>query len=206
MAVCRYVRTIKNTENIGDSLLSINNNFANLDTALCNLKKRVESLVDVRTFFYYGPNSGRTPVSSSNPGYNMQDGVTSRPSDLTITNFVNNFNELNLPAISKTGDQVYVIYQKTGFVQNQNTRVTSGVATANNQQVAWSTTTPDKYNIYSPVFIIWKLTAQAVSGISTVRYAIDSGFPKFTQSETASTNDWNNPTAWAQTTNVNITF
>jgi hypothetical protein len=42
------------------------------------------------------------------------------------------------------------------------------------------------------VFIIWKLTYNGSL------YKTDSGFPKFSQAETLSTPNWNNPLAWSQ--------
>lgn len=186
--MAQYVATIYNTENIGDSLIKINNNFFNLRTALCDLKQRVESTINVRTFFYYGPNAATDPAS------NLQDNITSRPSDNIITSFVNDSNQLNLPAISKENDVAYVIYQKTGYYQTTALRKTTGTTTARvisfATTVGFETLSPDTYNVYSPVFVIWKLTHNGTN------YAVNSGFPKFTQAETISTVDWNKPENW----------
>ena len=137
MAV-KYVTSILNSENIGDSLVKINNNFTNLKTALCNLRDKVTGTVHVRTFFYYGPNSATDATS------NMQDNIASRPSNGVIESFVNDSDKLNLVPISQANDIAYVIYQKTGFKQSVATRITSGTTIARvisfSTTVGWSTT------------------------------------------------------------------
>jgi hypothetical protein len=201
----QYVEPINLTENIGDSLVKINNNFWNIKEGLCEIKKRIEDSIEVRTFFYYGPNSSADSTSG------MQDNITSRPSNSTIENFVNQAEQLNVPAISKRNDVVYIIYQKTGYLTQQATRITSGtvpvlgtspgsaVTTSTNEPIfnpplikdgAWSTTSPDRFNVYSPAFIIWRLTFNGIV------YRTDNTFPKFSQAETLSTPNWNNPRAW----------
>lgn len=194
MATCpRYVSNIQRTEKIGDSLVKINNNFFNLKTALCNMHERVDSIIDVRTFFYYGPNADTTPTSG------MQDGVVSRPSNSTIENFVNSPSQLNLPSYSSTGDIAYVVYQKTGYLSKEAVRYKSGTVTVvapgsieGSKVVGWETTAPDKYTVYSPVFIIWKLVYNGT------QYRTEIGFPKFSQAETISTPNWNQPQNWTQ--------
>lgn len=207
MAACpKYVTSISSTENIGDSLVKINNNFWNLKEAICGIKKTLDDRVQIRTFFYYGPNSSSDSTSG------MQNNVTSRPSNIRIENFVNQASQLNLPSMSDPGDIAFVIYQKTGFLIQQAIRVTSGtvnvqgtsagsaVTTNTNvpifnppltKTVAWSTTSPDQFANFSPAFIIWRLTYNGIL------YKTDSGFPKFSQAETASTTNWNNPLAWS---------
>lgn len=207
MARCpRYITPISNTENIGDSLVKINNNFWNLKEALCGIKKTLDDTVQVRTFFYYGPNSSADSTSG------MQNNIASRPSNATIENFVNSFSQLSLPSVSDINDVAYVIYQKTGFLIQEAVRVTSGtvpvqgtspgsaVTTSTNvpiynppltKIVPWSTTSPDRFATFSPVFVIWRLTYNGTE------YITDSNFPKYSQAETASTPNWNNPLAWA---------
>lgn len=195
MASCpRYVSTIRKSERVGDSLVKINNNFFNLKTALCDLHERTDSLVEVRTFFFYGPNSEVSPTAG------MQDGITSRPSNSTIENFVNGPepNYLNLPSYSKVGDIAYVIYQKTGYLAKEAATgagdiefVLSEGSLETSQIAGWVTTAPDRYNIFSPVFIIWKLIYDGIS------YKTTAGFPKFSQAETLSTPDWNSPQNWS---------
>jgi len=209
MAKCpSYVQTIKNSENIGDSLVKINNNFFNLYTGLCELKKEIFRNIRIRTFFYYGPNAAADATSG------MQNNITSRPSNTTIENFINSTDQLNIPSISRPGDIAYIVYQKTGYLSQQATRTTSGTvdvlgtSPAPNVPVtpspipifnpplikpqSWLTTTPDLYNIFSPVFIIWKLT------FNGSKFITDIGFPKFSQAETLSTPNWNNPRAWSK--------
>jgi hypothetical protein len=210
MSTCkRYVANIFATENIGDSLVKLNNNFINLKTVLCDLHHKVDNNVVVRTFFYYGPNAAT--VSGGSLTSNVNDNNASIPSNTTIANFVNN--QLNLQNISKSRDQVYVIYQKTGYYLQQAIRETSGsvvvqpppntnvtdsngqpvITTWNEPQtVTWTTTTPEKNTFYSPVFVIWRLIYNGTS------YVTDLGFPKFSSANTASTDNWNNPSSWSQ--------
>ena len=195
MATCpRYTTPIRDNEKIGNSLIKINNNFVNLKNILCQLYERVFNTVVVRTFFYYGPNSS-TDISS-----NLQDGAPSRPSNATIENFVNDTNQLNVPSYSKLNDQVYVIYQKTGYQLKETIRTTTGTVTVPAPPGGWtpsqivapySTTTPEFYTIYSPTFVIWKLIHNGT------RYSTEPGFPKFTQASTRSTNQWNQPQLWS---------
>jgi len=189
MSCPRLIRKIRNTQNIGDSLLTINNNFYSLGTTLCQLKKRVDDLVDIRTFFYYGPNAGIDATSE------MQDNKASRPSNTTIENFVNNREELNLAQSSRPNDQVYIIYQKTGFQRNSAALVRSGTVTirvigGGTKSANWKAVFDDQYNTYSPVFIIWKLVYNGN------RYIVQPRFPKYTQAETFSTNLWRSPEFW----------
>jgi hypothetical protein len=189
MSCPRLIKNIRNTQNVGDSLLTINNNFYSLGTILCQLKRRVENLVDIRTFFYYGPNAGVDPVSG------MEDEKTSRPSNQTIESFVNGRSELNLIPGSRQNDQVYVVYQKTGYRRNSANLVRSGsgsvsVIGAGTQTYSWRMVFDDRYNTFSPVFIIWKLT------FNGTRYTVQPKFPKYTQAETFSTGLWKSPELW----------
>lgn len=196
MAGCpQYISTIRRTEAIGDSLVKINNNFFNLKTVLCDLHERIDSKVEVRTFFFYGPNSEISSTSG------MQDGVASRPSNVTIENFVNGSQPegLDLPTYSKIGDIAYVVYQKTGYLSRDAIRVKTNEilveapgSREGSKIVGWATTTPERVNVFSPVFIIWKLIYDG-----TV-YKTEIGFPKFSQAETISTSDWNKPQNWTQ--------
>jgi hypothetical protein len=115
------VDLISSDEYIGDSLVKINNNFSSLLTDACNVEKRVDDRVNIRTFFYYGPNSASDATSG------MDDNTASRPSDVRIENFVNDSSQLNLPPISEPGDIAYVIYQKTGWYKQQDSYYQSGV-------------------------------------------------------------------------------
>lgn len=203
MARKKYIAPIRNTERIGDSLIKINNNFTNLKTALCKVETEFDSVVTTRTFFYYGPNSSIDPYS------NMDNGKASYPSNQTIATFCNDTNQLNLPIISKINDEAYVIYQKMGYVSQTAIRNTSGYypvvgpsrviaqisRPASAPQISWqyyNVQTPDEHNMYSPIFIIYKLVYNGR------RYNAVSGFPKFSQAETSSTINWANPVAWGQ--------
>jgi hypothetical protein len=175
MACPKLISKIRNTRNIGDSLITLNSNFYVLDNVLCDLKQRVESLVEVRTFFYYGPNQVGDRAAT-----NMRDTQTNVPSNTTIENFVNSTNELNLALTTKENDQVNIIYQKTGYNKVENTRVLTGNATAQvisfSQQVPWSTEVPETFNIFAPTFLIWTLVHDGIN------YKVLNNFPKYTQS------------------------
>jgi hypothetical protein len=206
------IRNIRPTENIGGSLITLNNNFWSLGTTLCNLKDRLESLVEVRTFFYYGPNAGTNPASQFND-------QTNRPSNRTIENFVNSNNNLNLAEFSRPGDQVYVVYQKTGYQRSTANQIITGTQQIKVIGIGFKTASytiriPNDYNTFSPVFIIWKLTARPVTTTGNtvpassfsktkyqgpLQYRVDDGFPKFTQAETFSTDLWKTPNAWTDT-------
>lgn len=109
---CPYtIQIINQDEYIGNSLEKINSNFTALASAACNLEQYIENKINVRTFFYYGPNSTAQP----DPTSNMDDNFSTRPALSTIRTFVNSTTQLNLLPISKKNDQVYVIYQKTGW-------------------------------------------------------------------------------------------
>lgn len=197
MARKKYIAPIRNTERIGDSLVKINGNFENLKVALCELETQFNNTVTTRTFFYYGPNS------STDSSSGMDNGRATYPSNRTIAAFCNESSQLNLPAISKKNDEAYVIYQKTGYLSESAIRNTSGsivvtgpprgISGPNQTSTQYFTVqTPDEYNIYSPVFIVWKLVYNGR------RYDVQSGFPKFSQAETSTTINWSNPTAWSQ--------
>ena len=104
---------IYDDENIGDSLTKVNQNFTNILSEACLIEQQLENMVNIRTFFYYGPNApteSEATWSTSQPGENS----SSRPALSTIERFVNN--DLDIPAISEEGDIAYVIYQKTGWL------------------------------------------------------------------------------------------
>ena len=204
-----YVDRINPTESVGDSLVTLNNNFKNLEDGYCTLKKQIDDIVQIRTFFYYGPNSQTDSTSG------MQNNITSRPSNSRITSFVNDPGQLNLPTMSDPGDIAYVIYQKTGYLFSRAVRTTSGyvpvVGTSPAQGVPitstndpiynppltkygpWSTTSPDRFNLFSPAYIIWRLTAG-----DNKQYLMDRGWPRFSQAETMSTPNWNQPWKWSK--------
>jgi hypothetical protein len=105
MSECTDIQLIYDTEFIGDSLSKINTNFQLLSGAACQIHQLLEAQVNIRTFFYYGPNSPNNTTEFDNE--------QSRPSNQTIERFVNN--EIQLPAISDDGDYAWVIYQRTGW-------------------------------------------------------------------------------------------
>jgi hypothetical protein len=182
MPVCdtTNISTIYDNECLGDSLSKINNNFLNLEASLSALRFRTDSKVEIRTFFYYGPNA------QSDPRSGMADNQTSRPSDMTIMAFVNSPTQLNLPTISKPNDVAYVIYQKTGFLNSNLTGITT--------DYMFGDVTSDVFNQFAPTFVIWKLTCQ-----TSKFYTVDAGFPKITRAQTdGNVNTWNQPQLWNQ--------
>jgi len=213
MTACTdYIQPLIENECLYESLPKINNNFANIEQILCNLKERFDSRVEVRTFFYYGPNAEQIPTDS------MNDNEISRPSDTTIQAFVNSSTQLNLPAISKINDIAYVIYQKTGFLSVG----IPGQATVASNQIRYETIfvpqpggrffqrfTPvtigvdpraisntfaseDIITFFAPIFVVWRLTYT-----SNGAYIVDSGFPKFIRSQTNSSQNAFNPQTWS---------
>jgi hypothetical protein len=197
MACPQYTVNISPTEKIGNSLVKINNNFFNLNQGLCDIKKKLDETVTVRTFFYYGPNSATNPVS------NMEDGTTSYPKNTTIEQFINGStpNNLNIPSLSKENDQAYVVYQKTGIYLLTSRRLSTvafPVRIISRYETRTATfETPNLQAIHSPLFVIWKLIAKK-NNTGSLIYQVEPGFPKFSQAETLSTNNWNNPTLWSE--------
>lgn len=139
------IEEIFDNECLSDSLLKINNNFLNLESSVCELRQRVDSQVEVRTFFYYGPNA------TSNPASGMNDGGISRPSDMTIQAFVNSPTELNLPTISKPRDVVYITYQKTGFLTTNSLNAPAGSTVSTRGIISRGDPVNLKYGIWHDV-------------------------------------------------------
>jgi hypothetical protein len=213
------IKTITETEYIGESLPTINNNFLLLKESACNLENRINNIVGARTFFYYGPNSATNPYSG------MDNGVASVPSVATIQSFVNSVTGLNLPVATQQNDIAYVVYQKTGWFQPQTkiyvrsdqgnitfttqeyytytVKVKIGIGRYRtetrtglrdiNRNVPWkiTETVGDDNMLFSPQFVLYKLT------YSGTGYVPNPGFPKFIQSITNSTVDWKNPNFWS---------
>lgn len=217
------IRPISETEYIGESLPTINRNFTLLRDAACNIEERINNIANVRTFFYYGPNSATDPYSG------MQSGIPSIPSFTTIENFVNNSNQLNLPAITQINDIAYVVYQKTGWFQPQTKTYVQNVGgnvTFTTQEYytytvtvkigikggkGGGTRTETRTGIRDTKRVVpWSLKTTAYDDnmlfspsfilykltYTGTKYSINVGFPKFIQSITNSTVDWKNPNFW----------
>lgn len=184
MALCdNIIQTIENTECLTDSLAKINSNFTNLQTTYCSLKTLFDQNIQVRTFFYYGPNSDVDARSG------MNNEKASRPSPEVITAFVNSPTQLNLPAISKLNDIAYVIYQKTGF-QYSLSATNPDITTSYNWD---SVPAEDELNYsFAPVLIIWRLVYDGMY------YTISTGFPKY-HGEMTDNNEtqWDKPQLWS---------
>jgi hypothetical protein len=177
MSACTpFIQTIYPAECLSDSLIKINTNFANLQTKVCNIKETVDSLIEVRTFWYYGPNAQNDPTSG------MQSGVTSRPSNNTIQTFVNSQSQLNLPSISNNNDIAYVIFQKTGFRNNQLQGITVNYMFGDHRN--------NLLNEFAPTFFIWRLTYNGTE------YTITPGFPKINRAQGQDNNSWYQPQNW----------
>ena len=160
MSACTpFIQTIYPTECLSDSLVKINTNFANLQTKVCTIKETLDSRIEVRTFWYYGPNADI--VASSG----MQTGIISRPSNETIKMFINSRAQLDLPSISEVNDIAYVIFQKTGFFNNQNIGFYAGVHYGT------------LVNYFAPAFFIWQLTYNGTE------YTISPEWPKIVRGQ-----------------------
>lgn len=195
-----YLENISNDECLGSSLPKINSNFNTLQNILWSLRERVDSKIQVRTFFYYGPNSTgpagsidapQVTAAASPATSGMDNGKVSRPSNLTIQAFINSPSQINLPSISKAGDIAYVVFQKTGF---------NSTVPLNLNALEGLTTNVDINVDISPIFIIWKLTCS-----KSLSYIVDQGFPKFHRAQTVRSNtggsnepqNWNQPQNWS---------
>lgn len=177
MSACTpFIQTIYPTECLSDSLVKINTNFANLQTKVCDIKETADSLIEVRTFWYYGPNAQNDRTDG------MQSGITSRPSNNTIKTFVNSQSQLNLPSISDNNDIAYVIFQKTGFINNQ----LQGVSVNHNFGDHYN----NLVNLFAPAFFIWRLT------FNGTEYTITPGFPKINRAQGQVDTSWNQPQLW----------
>lgn len=186
MAICDdIIQTIESSECLTDSLAKINSNFTNLQTTFCTLKDRVDKRIQIRTFFYYGPNSGTDARSG------MLDDQTAKPSPEVISAFVNSPTQLNLPAISNINDMAYVIYQKTGFQHSLAATTNPNIDT----NYTW-TSLPAEQDInysFAPALIIWRLVYDGS------QYLISTGFPKYHREMTNNNiNLWNQPQLWSQ--------
>lgn len=164
MSACiPFIETIYPTECLSDSLVKLNTNFTNLQTKICNIKEALDSVVEVRTLWYYGPNA------ENNPSSGMQTGIISRPSNETIKSFVNSRTQLNLPSISDINDIAYVIFQKTGFQNNQFDNIEVNYNFGDH--------TDNLYNLYAPSFFVWRLTYNGTE------YTISPEWPKIVRAQ-----------------------
>jgi hypothetical protein len=186
-AACSFLpENISEDECVSSSLSKINRNFQKLEQTVQTLEDRI-SVNQIRTFFYYGPNS------ATNASSGMQDNNPSRPSSLTIQSYVNDLTQLALPRISKTGDIAYVIYQKTGYFSTLG-QPFEGIPSRFDQTTFART---DVVNYYLPTFITWKLTFNGIA------YLVDVGFPKFSTALASATPAqpgntlWNQPQRWS---------
>jgi hypothetical protein len=188
MSACTpYIIPIEETNCLSDSLELLNANFLSLSAVTCTLKQRIDKLKSVRTFFYYGPFSQISSRSGQDPD------KLSRPSDETISLFVNSTEQLNLPSISFEGDIAWVIYQKTGFRSNIGNTLVPNIPTSYQYPGKY---TEDVNNQWSPTLFIWKLIYTDIAG-SGLFYRIENGFPKIHRAQTGSDfTNWNSPSAW----------
>jgi hypothetical protein len=212
------VDLIYDNENIGGSLTKINNNFNALQTLACDIEKTLDKEIQIRTLFYYGPNS------ATDSGSGMNSGQTSYPSFDTIENFVNL--DLQLPSISEVGDIVYIVYQKTGWSSTNILTPKSGsgsvpysrqVVTSSTRKIgigryvttysistqtfyagySWYANINDQYNNYAPVLVVYKLNFKNGTNYKVEIDPNNIVWPKFIRASTNSTPNWNNPTTWS---------
>ena len=179
MSACiPFIQTIYPTECLSDSLIKLNTNFANLQTKICNIKEALDSGVEVRTFWYYGPNAENDASSD------MQTGILSRPSNETIKAFVNSRAQLNLPSISDVNDIVYVIFQKTGFQNNQLNDIRVNHNFGDHQG--------NLLNTFAPSFFIWQLT------FNGTEYSVSPEWPKIVRGQGQLDTFEIQPQSWSQ--------
>lgn len=155
---------IYDNENIGDSLTKVNQNFTKILSGACLIEQQLENMVNIRTFFYYGPNApteSEATWSTSQLGENS----SSRPSASAIESFVNSPSQVNLPAISEVGDIAYVVYQKTGWLTQSQLHDRDGTGSLPFQRtvrrkvvrrigICW--VAREVYNYYSPKWQIFR--------------------------------------------------
>lgn len=179
MSACiPFIQTIYPTECLSDSLVKLNTNFANLQTKICNIKEALDSRIEVRTFWYYGPNAENEASSG------MQTGIISRPSNETIKAFVNSRIQLNLPSISDVNDIAYVIFQKTGFQNNQLNNITVDYNFGDH--------TENLLNTFAPSFFIWQLT------FNGTEYTVSPEWPKIVRAEGLKDTFATQPQSWSE--------
>ncbi len=186
MNTCDYDNTItliEETECLFDSLNTINTNFKNISDVICDLKNRVDAIKMIRTFFYYGANAQTSAQSD------MDTNEISRPSNTRIENFINLPEQLNLPNISELNDIAYVIYQKTGYLNNRGTgpNITTNFRTTGLQ-------IDQTNNNFAPIFFIWQLNC--VKEDNKLIYRVSNGWPKIHRTETSNSVNFNQPQNW----------
>lgn len=187
MSVCDFnnaITLIDETDCLFDSLPTINSNFNNLSDIVCSLKTRVDEIKMIRTFFYYGPNAQNVAQSEMDPN------EISRPSNNRIEDFVNSAQQLNLPTISEVGDIVYVVYQKTGYLNNRaaGPDITTQYRITGLQDI-------DTNNRFAPVFFIWQLIC--IEDNKNLVYKTTNNWPRIHRAETDGTAlNWNQPQNW----------
>ena len=220
MTNCTNIQLISQDEFIGDSLSKINTNFSLLSSAACALTQQYNSYRNIRTFFYYGPNS---PTESQAGDYD-ENTQLKYPSPSTIVTFVSSTEGLDLLPISKKDDIAWVIYQKTGWAtQSTNypiqgsgevpytayrdvpiTRVI-GIGGSRGKYtvtIGWKKEPYTAYQAYTwndTVYDSYREYAPSFVIYKLVHdgtnYVVE-GTPKFTRAQTALTSDWNNPELW----------
>lgn len=207
MPTCKNLQFISEDDYIGTSLSAINTNFVQLTGLACEVQKLLDNnTTNIRTFFYYGPNS---PTSTTE-----KDSEITRPSSLTIERFVNSEDGLNLIPMSKIGDYAWVIYQRTGWNSQvvPTTRSDSGTAYVSVRirrigrligyatlGANWSVSRSrnDTIDINIPIFVLYKLSFNGTQ-YKMIQSQPNNHNPLYVRSTTASTADWNNPQNWGQ--------
>lgn len=207
MFTCKNIQFISENDYIGTSLSAINTNFVQLTGLACEVQRLFETgVADIRTFFYYGPNSPTSPTE--------QDSQITRPSSSTIERFVNSNDGLNLIPVSKNGDYAWVIYQRTGWNSQviSTTRSDSGTAYAAvrvrriGRLIGWITaganwsvsrSRNDTIDTNIPMFVLYKLRFNGTK-YEMIQPQPNNANPLYVRSITASTADWNNPQNWGQ--------
>jgi hypothetical protein len=217
---CPYtVQLIGRDEFIGDSLEKINSNFTALASAACNLEQYIQNKTNIRTFFYYGPNSTFTPTIAD-IDLDMDGNSPTYPNNNTIQTFVNSVTGLNLLPISKLNDEAYVVYQKTGWVTTQTPYTATGTGSAPYEAtvqvpivrtigigrrrpvvVGYETRVETRYASYSWTENVDDINRNHSPNFIVYRLVHDGVDYKvnnirFVRAQTANTINWNNPKIW----------
>jgi hypothetical protein len=147
-----------------------------------------------------------------------------RPSNNTIQNFVNSTININAFEYTNTGDVVYVVYQKTGWLKTTSTTNRTGTVTAtgfSKQEQYWEAVRV-RIGIgnYRTIYVLRTRTVYAsnTAGWSASltdtynryapifviyrltyngsSYVVDPDYPKYSYATTGNSINWNNPENW----------
>ena len=120
MSSCNFTTQILDTDCIGDSRVTINNNFATLDTTVCNQQALLASLTATVAGFNVGP-TFISPILVANIPRNTQSATVST---INVSSYV--------PANTKT-----VILQLSGTLSNPDNGIPDVYLVRKNSSSSW---------------------------------------------------------------------